>query len=223
MVFTGRRAAVGTVEPHAEADRLAECFPVSFLPESRTLSCRTIILPILSILSWLALLPFGFVAFAEAHRNVVLIVTDDQGLDLGCYGNTAVRTPNLDALAADGTRFTRVFATTASCSASRSVILTGLHNHANRQYSHVHTYHHFHTARQVASLPRILNQHGYRTARVGKFHVGPDDAYPFGERIPGNASSPVEMADAETLDRLFEQFVTSAAASPESATDAPSP
>ena len=64
-----------------------------------------------------------------AKKNVVLIVTDDQGVDsLGCYGNPVIKTPNMDALAADGTRFQWAFATTASCSASRSVILTGLHN-----------------------------------------------------------------------------------------------
>ena len=60
-----------------------------------------------------------------APRNVVLIVTDDQSPDAGCYGNPIVQTPNLDALASDGTRFTQAFCTTASCSASRSVILTG--------------------------------------------------------------------------------------------------
>ena len=74
-------------------------------------------------------------------RNVVLLVTDDQGLDAGCYGNAVIKTPNMDALARDGTCFTHAFCTTASCSASRSVILTGLHNHANGQYGHQHAYH----------------------------------------------------------------------------------
>ena len=81
-------------------------------------------------------------ANAAPKKNVVLFVSDDQGLEAGCYGNPVViRTPNLDALAADGTRFTHAFCTTASCSASRSVILTGLQNHANGQYGHQHGYH----------------------------------------------------------------------------------
>jgi len=78
-----------------------------------------------------------------AERNVVLVVSDDQSLDAGCYGNTVIQTPNLDALASDGTLFTHAFCTTASCSASRSVILTGLHNHANGHYGHQHDYHKF--------------------------------------------------------------------------------
>src|SRR3990172_12498448 len=78
-----------------------------------------------------------------APRNVVLIVTDDQGPDAGCYGNSVIKTPNIDALAADATRFKHAYCTTASCSPSRSVILTGLYNHANGQYGLEHAYHHF--------------------------------------------------------------------------------
>ena len=53
------------------------------------------------------------------------------------------RTPAIDALAADGTLFLNAFATTASCSASRSVVMSGLHNHANGQYGHQHAFHKF--------------------------------------------------------------------------------
>lgn len=63
-------------------------------------------------------------------RNVILFVVDDQGFQAGCYGNEDIRTPNIDRLAASGVRFTRAGCTSASCSASRSVLLTGLHNHA---------------------------------------------------------------------------------------------
>ena len=56
-----------------------------------------------------------------APRNVVLFVTDDQSPDFGAYGNPVMKTPNMDALAADGVRFDNAFCTTASCSASRSV------------------------------------------------------------------------------------------------------
>ena len=74
-----------------------------------------------------------------APKNIVLFVTDDQSPDMSCYGNEALKTPNMDALAADGTLFQYAFCTTASCSASRSVILTGLHNHANGHYGHQHS------------------------------------------------------------------------------------
>lgn len=73
-----------------------------------------------------------------AEKNVILFVTDDESPTLGCYGDTTAVTPNIDALAKDGVVFRNAFATTASCSASRSVILSGLHNHKNGQYGHVH-------------------------------------------------------------------------------------
>lgn len=116
---------------------------------------------------------------ARPKKNVVLFVVDDMGLDAGCYGNRAIRTPYLDRLAAEGTRFDRAFCTTASCSASRSVILTGLHNHANGQYGHQHSYHNFHTFDSLRSLPVLLSDAGYRTCSIGKVHVQPESVYKF--------------------------------------------
>jgi N-sulfoglucosamine sulfohydrolase len=130
-----------------------------------------------------------------AARNVVLFVTDDQGQDAGCYGNPVIKTPNLDALAADGTRFTHAYCTTASCSPSRSVILTGLFNHANGQYGLEHAAHHFRSFENVKSLPVRLSEAGYRTARIGKFHVAPESVYRFDEKLPGNPRNGVAMAD----------------------------
>jgi N-sulfoglucosamine sulfohydrolase len=133
---------------------------------------------------------------ASRKPNVVLIVSDDHGRgDLGCYGNRVIQTPNLDALAAEGVRFTNAFCTTASCSASRSVILSGLYNHYNGQYGHEHSYHHFISFDYVRSLPVLLSQAGYRTARIGKYHVAPEEVYRFDVALPGNSRSPVQMAD----------------------------
>lgn len=120
--------------------------------------------------------------------NVILYVVDDQGsTDAGCYGNPVIRTPGLDELAAHGTRFTHAFCTTASCSASRSVILSGLYNHYNGQYGHEHAYHHFSSFDHVRSLPNLLAEAGYRTARWGKYHVAPEPVYHFQEVIGGGA------------------------------------
>jgi N-sulfoglucosamine sulfohydrolase len=130
-----------------------------------------------------------------AARNVVLIVTDDQGTDAGCYGNPVIQTPHLDALAADGTRFSHAFCTTASCSASRSVILTGLHNHANGQYGHEHAYHKFASYPDIKSLPVRLSDAGYRTVLVGKYHVAPASTYRFETTLPANSRNPVQMAE----------------------------
>ena len=76
-----------------------------------------------------------------AEKNVIFFITDDESPTLGCYGDKIAVTPAIDALAADGTLFTHAFATTASCSASRSVVMSGLHNHANGQFGHQHHYH----------------------------------------------------------------------------------
>ena len=98
-----------------------------------------------------------------ATPNIILFVTDDQSPIAGCYGHTDIKTPHLDSLAAEGTRFTHAFATTASCSASRSVILSGLHNHRNGQYGHTHDFHKFASFPAVAavSLPLQMKPVSY--------------------------------------------------------------
>ena len=152
--------------------------------------------------STLALLCLAGAAVAEpARRNVVLLVADDLGLDLGCYGNDKVRTPHLDGLAKNGVRFTNAFATVASCSASRAVLYTGLYTHSNGQFGHAHNPHNFHTHAAVKSLPRVLRDAGYRTAVVGKLHVQPASVYPFDAELPGGRNV-AEMA------KRARQFIT---------------
>ena len=134
-------------------------------------------------------------ATLAAQRNVVLIVTDDQGTVAGCYGNSVIKTPSIDGLAADGTRFTNAFCTTSSCSPSRSVILTGMFNHANGMYGLEHGYNHFRSFDNVKSLPVMLGEAGYRTARVGKHHVAPAEVFKFDKVLGGNSHNPVDMAE----------------------------
>ncbi|WP_381523644.1 sulfatase family protein [Spirosoma soli] len=166
----------------------------------------------------------SWVLLAQSRPNIVLIVADDHGREaVGCYGNKVVRTPNIDRLAADGTRFANAFCTTASCSPSRSVLLTGLHNHANGMYGLEHREHHFHSFDTIRSLPVLLEQAGYRTARIGKFHVAPESVYHFQQVLKAGGTndptaigrSPVEMADlcrpfmAEASERPFFLYVAS--------------
>lgn len=148
----------------------------------------------------------------DRPKNVVIFVADDLGFEVGCYGNKVIKTPNIDRLAADGTRFTRAFCTTASCSASRSVLMTGLYNHATGHYGHTHGYNHFSTYETVQSLPVILAEAGYRTCSIGKYHLAPEYVYHFeeyrNEGVQGNRNS-VRMAQnarewlAEDDDRPF--------------------
>lgn len=146
-------------------------------------------------------------SFAFAKPNIVLFVTDDQSPIAGCYGSPLIQTPHLDALAKEGTRFTQAFATTASCSASRSVILTGLQNHANGQYGHVHDYHKFETFESCSalSLPLQLKSLGYRTAHIGKLHVAPESVYHFDAYLQGKGGANNTPMWVEACKPLFQE------------------
>ncbi len=131
------------------------------------------------------------VALIAAERpNVVVVVADDLGFQMGCYGDKVAKTPHLDRLATEGTRFTHAYCTTASCSASRSVILSGMYNHAIGHYGHSHGTGHFSTYESVRSLPNLLGEAGYRTCLIGKYHVAPEPIYHFEtERQQGTMGS----------------------------------
>ncbi len=133
-------------------------------------------------------------AAAPSHRNVLLLIGDDHGLDAGCYGNRVIKTPHLDRLAGEGVRFSHGFSTVASCSPSRSVILTGLFVHTNGQYGLAHAEHKQSTYANVRSLPRLLRENGYRTGVIGKLHVTPPEVYPFEQQWPGGRNV-YEMAE----------------------------
>lgn len=132
-----------------------------------------------------------------AERNIIFFITDDESPTLGCYGDKAAATPAIDAVAADGTLFLNAFATTASCSASRSVVMSGLHNHRNGQYGHQHSFHKFSSWHNVVSLalPRVIANAGYRTAQIGKYHVAPEEVYKFQTYLKGNGRNAVQMAE----------------------------
>ncbi|CAG9978373.1 unnamed protein product [Clonostachys byssicola] len=131
---------------------------------------------------------------AADSRNVVQLIADDLGLMLGCYGLTAIRTPNIDRLASQGTKFTNAFASTASCSGSRSTIYTGLHTHQNGQYGLNHGWNHFQTHDHIETVPQIFNSLGYLTGIIGKVHVGPRSVYPWEWYAPGETRDVREIA-----------------------------
>jgi N-sulfoglucosamine sulfohydrolase len=133
---------------------------------------------------------FGLVAFSATggepvRPNVLFIVSEDNGPELGCYGTPDVRTPNLDRLAAEGCRFANAYVTHAVCSASRASFLTGLFPFQNGQIGlATHRYSMF---QNWDNIPSILKEHGYRTGMVGKLHVNPESAFPLDYRaIPGS-------------------------------------
>ena len=106
---------------------------------------------------------------AEKQPNILWIVGENLKLDLGCYGAPNVRTPNLDGLAADGVRFTRVFSTSPVCAPSRSAFMVGM-------YQTTTDMHHMRSHRDddyrlppgVRPLTHRLKDAGYTTANVVK-------------------------------------------------------
>ena len=111
--------------------------------------------------------------------NIVLYISDDHGIDfVGCYGNADVRTPNIDALAKEGTRFTRMFAASPTCAPSRSALYTGLYPAHNGCMGN-HT-----TCRpDITALPTYLRQLGYRVVLAHKAHTIPKEVFSF-EYLP---------------------------------------
>ncbi len=137
----------------------------------------------------------AFPALAQARpRNILVLIADDLGLHTGAYGDPNARTPNLDRLAADGVRFTNAFSTTASCSPSRSVMLSGLHTHANGQYGLAHAAHNQSYLPSIRPLPELLRGAGYRTGIIGKLHVNPLSAFPWDLKSEGGNRDVASMA-----------------------------
>lgn len=110
---------------------------------------------------------------AEDRPNIVVIFTDDQGYgDLGCYGATNFKTPRLDALAKEGTRFTSFYAQVV-CGPSRSALLTGRYPNRSLGWS---------MPASEITIAELLKQSGYATGCVGKWDVSNRAAIP--DRMP---------------------------------------
>ncbi len=106
--------------------------------------------------------------------NILLITADDLGIEIGCYGDKQVQTPNIDALAKNGTSFETGWVTMASCSPSRSSIHTGLYPHQNGQIGLCHRG--YSMNKEYPTISTVLKDAGYRTAILGKFHIEPKSA-----------------------------------------------
>ncbi len=111
--------------------------------------------------------------------NVIVILTDDQGsIDVNCYGAKDLHTPNMDRIAAEGTRFTQFYSAASVCSPSRAAMLTGKTNlraglrgnvpvpwYADRMKK-------YGMPTEQVTMAEMLKENGYFTALIGKWHLG---------------------------------------------------
>ena len=129
------------------------------------------------VLGWMCLLASGN-GFAAPQPNILLIVSEDNGPELACYGDRFAKTPHLDQLADEGIRFSRAFVPQAGCSQSRASFLTGLYPHQHGQIG-LATWGFRMYRQDTPNLPRCLKKIGYRTGLIGKLHINPAAAFPF--------------------------------------------
>lgn len=125
-------------------------------------------------------LPAGSIGFAmmlavsasprlsfSAQPNIIYILADDMGWgDLGCYGHPYAKTPNLDQLASDGTRFTRFHSTGVTCCPARTGIMTGKFTATYAKYPASFGF------GDRITITELLKQNGYATGHFGKWHIG---------------------------------------------------
>ncbi len=137
----------------------------------------------------------GLASLAQAKKpNIIYILADDLGYnELGCYGQTRIKTPNIDALAARGMRFTQHYSGSAVCAPTRACFLTGLHSgHSQVRNNSAGVFKNppsednpegqgqYPLAKGTQTIANILQKAGYKTCAVGKWGLGG----------PGNSGDP---------------------------------
>ena len=111
-------------------------------------------------------------AEAAARPNIVLFLADDLGYgELGCYGNTAAITPNIDRFANQGLKLTDCHSASSVCSPSRSSLLTGRTPFRNGVFTWIPEKSPIHLRTSEIALPKLLSAAGYDTCHVGKWHL----------------------------------------------------
>jgi arylsulfatase A-like enzyme len=160
----------------------------------------------------LAMSSYGTIArqISEMGRpNIVFIMSDDHASHaMSCYGSRINKTPNLDRIAREGIRFDNCFCTNSICAPSRAVILTGKYSHINGVMDNRQT---FDGSQQT--YPKILQQNGYQTAMIGKWHLKSEPTgFDYWNVLPGQGAyynpDMIEMGERKRYDGYVTDIIT---------------
>ena len=135
-------------------------------------------------------------AHGQTPPNIVLIVAEDLSPRVGAFGDAVAQTPNIDALASDGVRFTQVFSASGVCAPNRSALITGVYPQSlgtqhmrttNRDYEAV-------PPAAVKAFPELLRQAGYATANTAKTDYQFGEPFTIWDVNEGNFALPPDLA-----------------------------
>jgi uncharacterized sulfatase len=144
---------------------------------------------------------------SEVHRpNIIWIISEDMGPDLGCWG-ASVHTPNIDRLAADGMRFTRVFGTASVCMPNRTAMITGVTQttlgsvtmRPPKQFMRP-------LPGKVKPLPTLMREHGYYTGNIRDNEIGSTGKDDWNFQFEGKRWDTTRLSDLKARQPFYAQF-----------------